>query len=257
MKKISTIQLVNIIVTIAVIVFNGLANALPLNGLSTGDISDRFDVLFVPAGYVFSIWGLIYLGLIIFAIFQALPAQKESEVIRRISPAYWLASLANITWLFLWHYEVFLLTPLAMLVILGSLIAIYLRMRRAIQAENNPGKYTWTVKAPFSLYLGWISVATIANLAQFLYFTGWSGWSISATTWTVLMLIIATILGFLMLIRERDWIFAMVLIWAFAGIANKQIESPSITTTVYLTIAILFLTMSYLGIRKLTERKNA
>ena len=111
---------ISVIVTIlATIVVNGLANALPINGLNTGQISDRFQVYFVPAGYVFSIWGLIYLGLIAFAIFQALPSQRENPRLRETG--WWIAlgGLANIAWIFLWHYEQFPLTLIAMLVLLG------------------------------------------------------------------------------------------------------------------------------------------
>jgi len=107
MKRISLSQIITILVTLLTITVNVLANALPLNGQDTGEISDRFDIYFVPAGYVFSIWGLIYLGLIAFTIYQALPSQKDNELIKKIYPAYWIGSLANIVWLFLWHYNIF------------------------------------------------------------------------------------------------------------------------------------------------------
>ena len=123
-----TLRQISVILTIlATIVVNALANALPINGQNTGQISDRFQVYFVPAGYVFSIWGLIYLGLIAFAIFQALPSQRENPRLRRVG--WWIAlgGLANIAWIFLWHYEQFPLTVIAMLVLLGTLILTYLR----------------------------------------------------------------------------------------------------------------------------------
>ena len=118
-------QIVVILVTLFV---NGLANALPLNGLNTGQISDRFNVYFVPAGYVFSIWGVIYLGLIAFAIFQGLPSQRENPRLR--ATGWWVAlgGLANSIWIFLWHYEQFPLTIIAMLILLATLIVTYLRL---------------------------------------------------------------------------------------------------------------------------------
>ncbi len=121
MKKISMYQIITILLTVLKLTANGLANALPLNGQGTGEISDRFDIFFVPAGYVFSIWGLIYLGLIVFSIYQALPQQQENSLIKRISPAYWIGSIANIMWIFLWHYEIFSLTLIAMISILANL----------------------------------------------------------------------------------------------------------------------------------------
>jgi len=120
-------QVVNVLAVVATIVVNGLANVLPLNGQTTGEISDRFQVYFVPAGYVFSIWGLIYLGLIAFAIYQALPAQRENPRLCRVGYLFAASCLANVAWLFLWHYEQFLWTFVAMLSLLVLLILIYLR----------------------------------------------------------------------------------------------------------------------------------
>ena len=105
MNRIALIQAVNILAVVAVIAFNGLANALPLNGLNTGEITDRFDVYFVPAGYVFSIWGLIYLGLILFAVYQALPAGQSNPRLAQLGFLFVLSCVANIVWLFLWHIE--------------------------------------------------------------------------------------------------------------------------------------------------------
>src|SRR4030065_2376230 len=113
---------------LATIVVNVLANALPINGQNTGAISDRFQVYFVPAGYVFAIWGVIYIGLIAFAIFQALPGQRENPRLR--ATGWWIAlgGLANSAWIFLWHYQLFPLTVIAMLVLLAALIITYLRL---------------------------------------------------------------------------------------------------------------------------------
>ena len=170
-------QVLVVLAVIAVIAVNIIAVALPLNGLDTGEISDRFDIYFVPAGYVFSIWSLIYLGLIAYGIFQALPAQKENPRLRRIGYLFVFSCLANIVWLFLWHYEVFNFTLVAMLAILLSLIAIYLRLDVG-RVQVSTGE-KWCVNIPFSTYLGWISVATIANTTQLLYYLGWNGWGIS------------------------------------------------------------------------------
>ena len=128
MKRDLLRQIVTIIGVVATILVNALANALPINGQQTGEVSDQFPVYFVPAGYVFSIWGLIYLGLIAFAIFQALPSQRENSRLRSIGGLFAVASLANIAWIFAWHYERFPLSMLFMLILLGSLIGIYLRL---------------------------------------------------------------------------------------------------------------------------------
>jgi len=130
-------QYANLLVTIVTIVFNGLANALPLNGQSTGQISDRFQVYFVPAGYVFSIWGLIYIGWLAFAIYQLLPAQRDNPRLRRVGYLFVWSGVANMAWLFFWHYEYFILTVVVMLILLLLLIAIYLRLQiRKVQVAS-------------------------------------------------------------------------------------------------------------------------
>jgi len=239
MKKITTNQLYTILVTVVTIIVNGLANALPLNGQGTGEISDRFDIYFVPAGYVFSIWGLIYLALIAFSIYQALPAQKENALLKKIYPAYWLASLANIVWLFLWHYNIFSLTLIAMLTILASLLYIYRQLSAASPGFKQNEK--WLVKFPFSIYLGWISVATIANVTQVLFFFDWGGWGISPAIWAIIMLVVATLLGLLMLWHENDKAYVLVLVWAFIGIANSQADTAVVANTAWVTSALLFI----------------
>ena len=173
MKKISISQIITILVTLLTITVNGLANALPLNGQNTGEISDRFDIYFVPAGYVFAIWGLIYLGLIVFTIYQALPAQKDNPLLRKIYPAYWIGNLANAIWIFLWHYEFFALTLVAMITLLASLLYIFIQISNAEPELDRNQR--WFVKLPISIYLGWVSVATIANVSQVLFYFGWGG----------------------------------------------------------------------------------
>ncbi|MFL7813004.1 MAG: tryptophan-rich sensory protein, partial [Anaerolineales bacterium] len=205
MKKINGRQWMTILATLATITINVLANTLPINGLYTGDISDRFDIYFVPAGYVFSIWGVIYIGWLVYSVFQALPSQAENPVLKKIAPWYWISSLGNIAWIFLWHYEVFAFTLLFMVLILASLLVV----NRALAGVE--GQTKWYVKLPFSLYLGWISVATIANASQWLYFFDWSGWGIQPATWAVIMLAVASLLGILMAWLENDTFYTLVL----------------------------------------------
>src|SRR4030065_2293902 len=188
---------ISVILTIAAtIVVNTLANALPINGQNTGEISDRFQVYFVRAGYVFSIWGLISLGLIAFAIFQALPSQRENPRLR--STGWWivLGGLANITWIFLWHYEQFPLTLIAMLVLLGTLIITYLRL--GIGRSKVSTAETWTVRVPISIYLGWITVATVANVTSLLNYLNWDGFGISDEIWMAIMLAAVLLIALLM-----------------------------------------------------------
>jgi len=239
MSRISGRQIINIIALSATIIVNNLANSLPLNGQTTGEISDRFPIYFVPEGYVFSIWGLIYMALIGFVIFQVLPAQRDNPRLKAIFTWFIAGNLANILWLFFWHYEFFPLTLVAMLVILASLIMIYYLLRC-----NKPKcsvSEQWLVRAPFSLYLGWISVATIANVSQVLYISGWSGWGITSISWTIIMLVIAAALALLMFVRENDLIYGLVIIWALIGIAVKQFFVPLVAATSWVLLGLIIL----------------
>jgi benzodiazapine receptor len=236
-----------LLLTLATITVNALANILPFNGQTTGEISDRFPILFVPAGYVFAIWGLIYLGLLAFAIYQVLPAQRSIKVLDEIAPLSWLASIANAVWIVLWHYEYFTLTIFVMAVLLFSLIVIYLKLKAAKNAGN---AFRWCVQIPFSIYLGWISVATIANATQVLYVLNWDGLGLSGEIWAVMMLVVATLLGLSMLLRERDWAYALVLVWAFVGIAVAQAETALVANTAWALAVIITLMSLFTLMRK-------
>ena len=255
MKKITTRQIITILATLLTITVNGLANALPLNGQSTGEISDRFSIYFVPAGYVFSIWGLIYIGLIAFAIYQALPNQRENEIIKKISPAYWIGNLANSAWIFLWHFEFFPLTLIAMLILLASLLYIYVQLGGPSSGLENGQK--WFLNTPFSIYLGWISVATIANFSQVLFFLGWSGWGISPAIWAVILLAIATLLGLLMLWRETDRPYALVLVWAIIGIASSQADTPLVASASWFSVGGLILGLLIISLSQQRLKREA
>jgi len=248
MKKITLHQIITILVTLITITVNGLANALPLNGQGTGEISDRFAIYFVPAGYVFSIWGLIYLGLIAFTIYQAFPAQRENELLKKIYPAYWIGSLANAVWIFLWHYEFFPLTLIAMFTILATLLYIQTQLSKVRSQMDTCQK--WYVQYPFSIYLGWISVATIANLSQVLFYINWGGWGIAPEIWAVIMLAVATLLGLLMAWREKDIPYVLVLVWAFWGIAVSQADTAFVATSAQVTAGILALAVVITAFRK-------
>jgi hypothetical protein len=236
-------------VTIAV---NGLANALPINGLQTGEISDRFEVYFVPAGYVFSIWGLIYLGLLAYSIFQVLPAQRENPFLQKIGYLYVWSCLANIAWLFLWHYLLFPLTLVAMLVILVLLIAIYLRLDIGKSQISNAEK--WLVHTPFSIYLGWITVATIANVTSLLNYLGWSGWGISPEVWAILILLAAVIISGIMSLTRGDIAFSLVLIWALVGIAVKHQHTSIVTIAAWVSALFVGLLL-VVGVAKKRKQK--
>lgn len=237
MNKDTLRQILVVISVVATIVVNGLANALPLNGQETGAISDRFPIYFVPAGYVFAIWGLIYLGLIAFAVYQALPAQRTNPRLRAIGVPLVISSVANIVWIFLWHYEQFPATLIAMIALLLSLITIYLRLGTGRSLASTAER--WAVRVPFSIYLGWITVATVANMTQVLYYSEWNGWGIAPQAWAAIMLAVATVLAGLMALTRRDVAYMGVLVWAFIGIALKHAAAPTIAISAWVATALV------------------
>jgi hypothetical protein len=216
-------QVLVILSTIGVIVINGMASTVRLNGQTTGEISDRFDVYFVPAGYVFSIWGLIYLALIAYSIYQALPSQRENPRQRRTGYLYVLSCIANVAWLFLWHYEYFVWTLVAMVVLLLLLIAIYLRLGTG--STRVPAAETWLLRIPFSIYLGWITVATIANVTSLLDYLNWNGWGLSPEIWAAIMLVAAALIASAVSLTRGDIAYILVIVWAFIGIAVKHSDT--------------------------------
>lgn len=241
-------QIAVIVSIVLTIVVNTLANALPLNGLNTGEISDRFDVYFTPAGYVFSIWGLIYLGLIAFAIFQALPAQRENPRLRKIGWWVVIGSLANTIWIFLWHYEVFPLTVVAMLVLLVSLIFTYLLL--GVSRVKVPTSEKLAVHLPFSIYLGWITVATVANITSLLDYLQWNAWGISEVTWMWIILAAVLVIALLMNFTRRDIGYTLVILWAVAGIGLKHAMVNGVALAAWITFGVVAVTLVYAIFRK-------
>lgn len=241
MRKPNLRQMVVILALLAMLTVNGLANALPLNGQTTGAVSDRFEVYFVPAGYVFSIWGVIYLALILFAIYQALPGQRDNPRLEQMGYLFALSCLANIAWLFLWHYERFVWTLVAMGSLLVLLIVIYLRLD--IGRGHPSTAERWLVQIPFSLYLGWITVATIANVTSVLDYLNWDGWGISPETWTMIMLGVGTGIGAAVGFTRHDTAYLLVLIWAFVGIGVKHAGVPIVATAAWIAAALVALVL--------------
>lgn len=237
MSKDKIRQYANLLSVLLALTINILAVTLPLNGQDTGDISDRFQVYFVPAGYVFSIWSVIYFGWLAFIVFQFLPSQKENPRLRRLGYLFALSNLFNAAWLFCWHYNWFGLSVLVMLGLLGLLIASYLRLN-VNRSSVSRAEY-WSVDVLFSVYLGWITVATVANITSWLYYVNWDGFGIAAQTWTVIMLAVASLLGLAMTLTRRDAGYLAVLVWAFAGIAVKQTSAPLVVTSAWIAAALM------------------
>lgn len=226
-----------IFTTIFALIMNGAANGIPLNGRNTGEISDNFKVIFVPAGYVFAIWGLIYLGLIAYTVYHSLPGQRTNPLLKKTGWIVSLSSIANGAWIYFWHYGYYAITLLVMLILLGSLLTIYLRLNIGRTKFSLSDK--WLISIPFSTYLGWITVATIANATALLSFIGWDGWGISDIGWTLIMLGAAVLIAGLMSFTRSDIAFSLVLVWAFIGISVRWLSLPPVNIAGFAAAAIV------------------
>lgn len=220
----SALRLLNILAFLFTIVVNGLAGSTTIiGGTNTAQVSDANPTLITPAGYVFSIWGIIYILLGVFVIFQALSSEKGKEYQKRVSWLFVLSSLFNIAWLFLWQFEYLSFSVILMFLLLATLIAIYLRLNIGMSTASLREKLA--VHLPFSVYLGWITIASIANVATTLVSVNWDGFGISQETWATLIIIIALVLTLLVIATRKDIAYGLVIIWALVGIAVKQSEN--------------------------------
>lgn len=235
---------INALMTLAVIVVNGLANALPINGQQTGEISDRFQTFFTPAGYVFSIWGLIYVGLLGFTVYQLLPAQRDNELLDRISLPFQLSCIANIAWILFWHYEFFGTTLFIMLTLLASLI--WLTRLLFAHGSARDAQERWLLRVPFSIYVGWITVATLANLTAVLEDKGLRPFDLGARDWAVAMVILGGVIALAVGQVRRDLAYLAVILWAVTGIGVKQGWSGPVAIAAIVVLALVGIQCAWL-----------
>ena len=240
-------QFVTVATYIATVLVNGAAVAIPLGGMTTGQISDLFPVAVVPASYVFSIWSAIYLLLLAFTVYQALPGRRADPTLRRLGYLPALTGILNTVWVLLWQYQVFLLTVPVMVALLITLIAIWLRVREP--REGVTPAQGWLVVLPFSVYLGWITVATIANISQQLYNLGFRGGPIPETVWAVAVLAVGLVITTVMVARHRDVAYGAVIAWAYAGIAVKQADLDLVPAFTIAGAAYVLVLMAWVVIR--------
>jgi hypothetical protein len=227
------------------IVLNSLANILPINGLNTGQISDMYPNLFVPAGITFSIWGIIYIFLFLFVISLIKQRNVSNFPFIFVALLYISSNLLNGIWILAWHYQIIFLSLIIMLVLLSILIKLYL-VFKSLNIDN-----TFSIKVlkwTISLYLGWISVATIANITAFLVSIEWTRFGLSESFWTILILSVVLILTLIMLLKEHDLIFSSVVLWSFVGILLKRLSDTLIYKEIIITtqIAIFMVIMNML-----------
>jgi hypothetical protein len=241
-----THRVIHFIVFILMVGVNYLANALPINGITTGELSDLYPNLFVPAGITFAIWGLIYLLLFGFVLypFGVFGNVKSFETIQAISPWFIVSSLANMAWVFLWHYQWVGISVVVMLVLLISLIVI----RQKLQNMSLSKKEQFFLRLPFSIYFGWITIATIANITTFLVSIGWDGFGIREEIWTVIVLLVGLVIGALTTWKLQDIAYGGVILWAYVGILVKHLSPQGFSGKYTLIIGVVVASLILMGI---------
>lgn len=244
------LQVANIATFLGMVLVNALANILPINGITTGEVSDSYPDLFAPAGFTFSIWGVIYLLLAAFVIYQAKGLFSGRGVreggLQRIGIFFAVSSLLNMAWIFAWHYRNIGLSLLIMLLIFASLAIIYVRL--GLARKDAPRGEFYFLHVPFSIYFGWITVATIANVTTYLVSIGWRGWGLPEAFWAVLVILVGALVATWHTLKWKDSAYLLVFVWAFIGIAAKRIGAPQVHYSIVFAITAslaLFVALFY------------
>ena len=252
------VAIVSLLGFVVVVVVNALATTIPLGGMTTGQLSDLYPNLFVPAGLTFSIWGVIYILLGIYVVYGMIQAtrapQSGSAFLENIGVLFIVTCVANAGWIFAWQYRVLPLSLLAMVVLLISLILIYVRLNVGLSNSGTTEKYA--VHLAMSVYLGWITVATIANVTAVLVYYKWNGFGASQQAWAIAMIIVAVAIGLVMLFYRRDIFYTLVIDWAVLGILIKRTSTVSHSAQGVIVTSIVGLCILTAGIlAQLARRK--
>jgi len=241
-KHLALLNWANLLAFILTVLVNGLAGSTTiLGGKNTAQISDTYPTLITPAGYVFSIWGIIYIMLGVFVVYQTFTGAKGKEFQRRIGWLFVLSCVVNVAWLFLWQFEYLGLSVILMFLLLATLIFIYLRLD--IGKSNVSTTEKLAVHLPFSVYLGWITVASIANVAVTLVSVNWDGFGLDSLVWSTLVIIVALFITLIVLATRKDVAYTLVIIWALVGISVKQSENQTIVMLTQMSAVIIAITL--------------
>lgn len=246
-------SIIAFLTTILTIVVNALANILPINGYNTGELSDMYPNLFVPAGITFSIWAVIFIMLILFSLVYIYLQFRLKKKHHKLLSLFILSNILNISWILAWHYLMILTSVLVMVGLLVTLILLYYETNKY---NYNLG-YKIFVKGTVSIYLGWISIATIANITAYLVSINWSGWGIPELIWTIIMLIVGLTLTLTFTYYQRNLVYNLVIVWAYAGIILKRVQSDfSSTYPIVITASLSILVILFYTYKRYSKKVN-
>lgn len=217
--------------TIVTIVFNSLAAAGYVNGVRPSDISDRYSTVVTPAGYAFSIWSLIYLGIIAFSIFQALPSQLER--FRKVRTLYIASCLLNCAWIFFWHNNQIAVSFVIIVLLLATLILMLVRLGGCMTIAE-----TWLTQAPFGIYAGWVTVATIANLAIMLAFLNVRMSPTTQNIFAVILILFGALAAVIVRVKLQNFFYPLAVAWGVTAIAVKQSGNTPIVVAAAIAVIV-------------------
>jgi len=246
-RRVLPLSILNLLGFLGTVVVNALATILPINNITTGELSDLYPNLFVPAGLTFAIWGLIYVLLGIFVIYPLIPSVRRDaqkiDFVQRIGPLFFISCLANIGWIYAWHYQIVPLSLGLMLILLGCLLAIYLRLN--IGKSEAPKAKKYLVHLPFSVYLGWITIATIANVTALMVDINWNAWGLGEQFWAVAVIIVGIAIALSILFTRKDIFYCLVVDWAILGILLKRLSptaEPAQSVVIVTIVGLVLIT---------------
>jgi len=244
-RLVLSLSILNLLGFLGTVVVNTMATTLPINNKTTGELSDLYPNLFTPAGLTFAIWGLIYVLLAIFVVYQLIPSVRRDaqrvDFVQRIGPVFFISCLANMGWIYAWHYEMVSLSLVLMLILFGSLLAIYLRLNIGKSEASKTEKYL--AHLPFSIYLGWITIATIANATALLVNINWNAWGLSEQFWAVAVIIVGIAIALSVLFTRKDIYYSLVVDWALLGILLKRLSDEAADDYSVVVVAIVGLVL--------------
>jgi len=260
MEKGMNSKALKLLVTISFVLMvtvNALANILPINGVTTGAVSDSFPNLFAPAGITFAIWGLIYLLLVAYTIYQ-----WKVQVFKKVGIWFIISSLANAAWIFSWQYYFIPLSMVLMLLILVSLIIINAELKNTVLTRSEK----IFIRLPFSVYFGWITVATIANATALLVYLGWGRFGISQQIWTITALFTGLIISMAVSIKNSDVAYAFVILWAYFGILYKHLsyisaggfggKYPEVIIAILISLIVIMISIIFIQRRTIGSKNS-
>jgi hypothetical protein len=263
-KKDLLLKLLVAVTFAAMVIVNSLANTLPINGKTTGEVSYAYENLFTPSGFTFAIWGLIYVLLAFHAcfelgLFRGCENKACNDVLEKIAVIFSVTSLINTAWVFVWHYD---LIPLSMLLMVCLLVCL-IYIETIINKQSMTLREKLLFRLPFSIYFGWITVAAIANATVLLVNLGWDGFGISQPAWTIIILAVGAVIAAVTMLRFKDIAYGLVPIWAYFGILIKHTSAsgysgkyPGVITTIIFCIALFIAAEIYniIAVRRKKEK---